>query len=150
MWQSLAAAVDFAHAVLMAAWVATIPLLFWHRWPRLTRACGVYAIAFIFVSRLSHQVLGECFLTAIARALWRLASPVDGSSEEWFTVRAARAVFHCAPSHHALSLACEGLILLTAAGALWSLHGWSRATASRAQPFTSFAHLVPRRSRSTS
>jgi hypothetical protein len=132
MWQSLAAAVDLAHAIFMTAWVLGLPLLFWHRWPRLTRAYGVYAIAFVVVSQISRQVLGECFLTTLARALYRLAAPSGISNGEWFTVRAARAVFQFAPSHRAISLVSEGLILLTAAGALWSLHTFSRRAARRA------------------
>lgn len=120
MWASLGSLVDFFHALAMASWVAGLPLLVWHRWPRLTRAYGIYAVSFIVLSQVSQMVLGECFLTTLARVCWDRA---DGaaSSSEWFTVRIAHAVFRMTPSHRAISLISEALILITAGGVLFSL-----------------------------
>jgi len=114
----LGACIDLLHALFMAAWVLALPLLFWHRWPRLTQAYALYAIAFIVANQLSQAFLGECFLTTLARASWRGALGADGSaaSDEWFTVRIAQAIFRLTPSHRAIKLASEGLILLTAVG----------------------------------
>jgi hypothetical protein len=131
MWAILAAGVDFVHALLMAAWVGGLWLLFCHRWPRLTRAYGVYAVAFIGVSQTSHWLLGECVFTTIARFCLRVSSaPV---SDEWFTVRVAQAVFHMAPSHRAVVWASESLILVTALGAIASHKVWDR---QRLRPHT--------------
>jgi hypothetical protein len=119
MWQVLGSMVDVVHALLMATWVLGLPLLFIRRWPSLTRAYGIYAISFILVSQLSQLALGECFLTTIARALWQRSSsgvPID--TNDWFTVRIAKWVFELTPSHRAISLVSELLILLTAVGAL--------------------------------
>src|SRR2546421_10813670 len=102
MWSMLGASLDLLHALLMAAWVLGLPLLFWRRPPGAARAYGVYAIGFIVVSQGSHAALGECFLTAVARACWRHASLLGGSaqvSNEWFTVRLSQAIFRLTPSH---------------------------------------------------
>ena len=142
MWSVLGATVDVAHALMMAAWVVGLPLLFWHQWPRATRAYGVYAIVFIVVSQVSHAILGECFLTTLARACW-LRAPLSGGaspvSDEWFTVRLARFVFRLSPSHRAISLASEALILLTAVGALLSIRKL-RTTRSGLPPLGSGSH----------
>ena len=114
---SLGAAVDVFHAFLMAAWLLGLPLLFWHRWPLLTRAYAAYAVVFVLVSRLSHAVLGECFLTTFARRLW-MNSDSPSETDEWFTVRLARLVFGLTPSHRVIALGSEALILITAFGVL--------------------------------
>jgi hypothetical protein len=110
----LGTAIDLIHATLMAAWALGLPLLFWHRWPRLTRAYAIYAVVFVVVNLVSRAILGECFLTTLARACWRQGSAP--ASEEWFTVRLANAVFRFTPSHHAISAVAEILILVTAIG----------------------------------
>ena len=126
MWAILAAGVDFVHALLMAAWVGGLPLLFWHRWPRFTRVYGVYAVAFILVSQGSHWLFGECFFTTIAR--WCARSSAAPISDEWFTVRVAQSVFRLTPSHRAIVWVSEALILMTALGALSSHKLWQRLT----------------------
>jgi len=121
MWSALAVVIDFVHALLMAAWFLGVPLLFWHRWPPLTRAYCVYAIAFIVVSQVSFLVLGECFLTTLARACALRAPQAGAVSDEWFTVRLAQAIFRLTPSHRGIKIASEVLILVTAFGMLRSL-----------------------------
>jgi hypothetical protein len=116
MGAQLGATVDLIHALLMAAWILGLPLLFWRRWPRWSRAYAIYAIAFVVVNQVSLALLGECFLTAIARACWQRAGGAAGATDEWFTVRLAQAVFHMTPSHRAIKVASEVLILLTAVG----------------------------------
>jgi hypothetical protein len=114
----LGAAIDVLHALLMAAWVLGLPLLFWHRYPRLTRDYAVYAIAFIVLNQASQALLGECFLTTLARAAWQ-STPGSGagaSPDEWFTVRLAQKVFDMTPSHRSIKLVSEALILVTAIG----------------------------------
>lgn len=132
MWAMLAAGVDLVHALLMAAWMGGLPLLFLHRWPRLTRAYGIYAVTFILVSQTSHWVLGECVFTTLAR--WCARSSSIPVSEEWFTVRLAQAVFHMTPSHRAIVWISEGLILVTAIGALASHKLWHPAMAHGGRP----------------
>jgi len=114
--------VDAVHALSMAVWVLGLPLLFWHRWPRLSIAYGVYAVGFVVATRLSDYVLGECFLTALARRFWT-AGAAGAGTEDWFTVRFARLVFGLTPSHRAIALASEALIFVTALGVLVSLRG---------------------------
>jgi hypothetical protein len=116
--QVLGSTVDVVHALLMAAWVVGLPLLFLRRWPRTTRIYGVYAISFIVMSQVSQITLGECFLTTISRGLWESSPGAARGSDEWFTVRLAKWVFDKTPSHRAIVLLSEFLILLTATGAL--------------------------------
>jgi hypothetical protein len=143
MWTWLAATTDFVHALLMSAWVLGLPLLFWRRRPRLTRAYGIYAIAFIVVSQVSHAVLGECVFTAVARWCAEHASSSSTPvSEEWFTVRAAQAIFHLTPSHRGVTWVSEALIFVTALGALsWANSGSlsRRRTPVRSRPSTACA-----------
>ncbi len=134
MWSTLAACVDFAHASLMAAWVLGLPLLFFRRWPRATRAYAVYAIAFVALNLASRALLGECFLTTLARACWQEAARAGGRvpvPREWFTVRMAEAVFRLTPSHRGIKLASEALIFVTAIGVLAS----SLSPRTRTGPF---------------
>ncbi len=130
MWAMLAVGVDLVHALLMAAWIGGLPLLFLHRWPRLTRAFGFYAVAFIVVSQISRWMLGECVFTTIAR--WCASSSSMPVSEEWFTVRLAQMIFRMTPSHRAVVWMSEGLILVTALGVLTSHNKlWRRPTTHR-------------------
>lgn len=119
MFGVAAAALDVLHALFMVMQVAGLPLLFWHRWPRLTRAYAIYAITFIVLNQLSRFALDECFLTTLARMLWARAAlaPTDVPSE-WFTVRLAQWVFHMTPSHRAVAIAGEVLMFVTALGVL--------------------------------
>lgn len=135
LWRVLGASVDFIHALAMASWVLGLPLLFWRKWPRLTRAYALYSIAFVVVLQVSHALLGECILTTAARALWQRA-PNEGASAstEWFTVRLAEAVFHLTPSHQAIKLVSEGLIVVTALGILMSLRNSKRSAPTAAPP----------------
>jgi hypothetical protein len=115
----LALFVDFLHALLMVAWVVGMPLLFWHRWPRLSHAYAIYAIAFVIVNVASGWILDECFLTTVARVLWRNAPTTPEHTEEWFTVRFSELVFHLTPSHRSIKVATKVLILTSAVGTLY-------------------------------
>jgi len=118
----LASVVDFVHAMLMAAWVLGLPLLFWHKHPRATRWYATYAVSFIVLYQGSRIFLGECFLTSLSRLLWESGGARPASSpNEWFTVRVAMAIFHLAPSHHAVTIARQILIFATAVGMLVSM-----------------------------
>jgi hypothetical protein len=137
MWRVLGASVDFMHATLMVAWVVGLPLLFWHRWPRATRAYAAFAIAFVLVNVVSRAILGECVLTTIARACWeRAPRPTDVRpiSREWFTVRIAEAIFRLTPTHRSITIVSEALITVTAVGMLVSLHHGARATHTASSP----------------
>jgi hypothetical protein len=132
MWQSFASVVDVLHALFMVVWVLGLPLLFVRRWPRLTRAYGVYAIVFIVLSQASERLLGECFLTSIAGDLWsRGDSATTAETNEWFTVRMAKWVFEMAPSHRSIVIVSEVLILATAVGVLLVLRGARSSRQSR-------------------
>jgi hypothetical protein len=150
MWATLGASVDFVHAVLMASWVVGMPLLFWHRWPRATRAYAVYAIVFIVINQASRLWLGECLLTTLARACWSRGSRgAEGASQEWFTVRLSEAVFRLTPSHGSIKLVSEALILVTAVGMLvWARHCQREARGSSRSGGTQVAgrdevHVLP-------
>ena len=131
----LAALLEFLHAVAMTAWVLGLPLLFWHRWPRLTRAYAWYAIAFVVLSQGSQWLLGDCFLTKWTDRLWDLASPPQATrASEWLTVRLAQAIFHLSPSHRAIVIASEALAIVSAAGMLVSRRHLRRPASLPAMP----------------
>jgi hypothetical protein len=113
--------IDVLHALLMLLWVLGLPLLLWHRWPRLTRGYAWYAVVFIVVNLASQYALGECFLTTIARHFWEHASNVPEHLDDWFTIRFSDLVFRMTPSHVAVKRATQGLIFLTAVGMLYTM-----------------------------
>jgi hypothetical protein len=118
----VASFVDFLHAALMALWVLGLPLLFWHRFPRLTLGYAAYAIAFVVLNQLSMLLLNECFLTTLARVFWSATPHGGGTSvDEWFTVRFAREVFSLTPSHVTIKRLSEAFILVTAVGMVFTM-----------------------------
>jgi len=122
MFPILGSLVDFLHALLMVAWVAGLPLLFWHRYPRATRWYAIYAVVFIVLNQASHLLLGHCFLTSLAAWLWAQGgAPPASAPGEWLTVRIAMAVFHLTPSHRSINILAEALICVTAVGMLVSM-----------------------------
>lgn len=132
-WMIAGATVDVVHALLMVAWLVGLPLLFYRRWPRLTRAYAIYALAFIVLYQVSDIALGECFLTTVARSFWQRA-PADlmgGASQEWFTVRLVQKVFDMTPSYRSITLTAQALVVLTALGALYALSPWGRRLRQR-------------------
>ena len=115
MWSALGVAVDLVHALAMASWLLGLPLLFVRRWPRARLWYALYAAAFIVLSQASMLLMGECFLTSLTRWCWA-HGPMHAASNDWFTVRLARAVFGMAPSRRIISWLSEALVLATAAG----------------------------------
>lgn len=122
MYPVLGSLVDFVHALLMVAWVAGLPLLFWRKYPRLTAGYAVYSIGFIVAYQVSRLVFhGECFMTALSRWFWEKGG-APSAPEEWFTVRVATAIFRMTPSHKAVNMTAQALILITAMGMLVTLY----------------------------
>ena len=130
MWTALGVGVDLIHALAMVAWLVGLPLLFVRRWPRARLAYAAYAVLFIVASQASMIVLDECFLTTLTRWCWS-HDPANVVSNDWFTVRLARAVFGMAPSRHVVSRISEALVLATAAGVIVSVLRAHRHAAPR-------------------
>ena len=132
MWRVLGSTTDVIHALLMVAWVVGLPLLFARRWPRARRVYAIYAVVFVVLSQGSQALLGECFLTTLARWFWEY--PSDGlppaAVDEWFTVRLARTVFGLSPPYRAITLISEILAAVTALGVLFHLHHERRSRKS--------------------
>jgi hypothetical protein len=124
MWRALGSTTDFVHALLMLAWVLGLPLLFASRWPRWRRAYAIYAVVFVVLSQGSQALLGECFLTTLARWFWEHphVGPPPVGVDEWFTVRLARTVFRLSPPYRTITIISEVLATATAAGVLYYLH----------------------------
>jgi hypothetical protein len=118
---TLASFVDLTHGMLMIAWGLGFPLLFWHRFPRLSRTYMWFALAFVVVSVVSHEVLGECFLTTLARELWERGGGYRG--REPFTVLFANTVAGIRPTTRQAVLAWELGIFVTSAASLWCWRG---------------------------
>ncbi len=122
MWHVLGASVDLIHALAMVVWVVALPLLFVRRWPRATFAYAIYALTFVVLNQVSQWVLGECFLTTIARSFYEHRGPkAPPASHEWFTVRLAEAIFSLSPSRRSITIASEVLIMITAIGAIYTV-----------------------------
>jgi hypothetical protein len=119
MFPVIGSVIDFLHALLMVGWIAGLPLLFWHRFPRATRAYAVYAVVFVTINLVSRWVLGECVLTTLARWFWEHGgAPPRSAPNEWFTVRLSMLVFHLTPTHATIKRLSELLITVTAIGML--------------------------------
>jgi hypothetical protein len=116
----LAAGVDFVHALAMLVWGLGLPLLVWHRHHGLSRTYMWFAIAFVAVSVASHQLLGECVLTTLARHLWQAGGGYrDGIP---FTALLANTVAGLRPSTREVVLLWELAIVATSIGSLWCWH----------------------------
>jgi hypothetical protein len=142
--------VETIHATFMVAYFVGIPLLFFHRWPRVSRIYAVYEVAFVVFSQGSKLVWGHCFLTPLAGGLWHRSGAAIATNE-WFTVRLSNLVFHSAPSHRIISWIGDAFVLVTAIGAVLRLrshadrHPSSQrnviGAAPAAVPLTASAHL---------
>jgi hypothetical protein len=116
----LAMGVDLVHVLTMLAWGVGLPLLFWHRFERLSFFYTLFATAFVVATVASRLSLGECFLTTLARELWTASG---GYRERVpFTVILANTVAGLRPSARSAVLAWEAAILVTSLGSLWSWH----------------------------
>ena len=115
-----ASSVDVLHVMAMIVWGVGLPLLVWHRFPALSRVYAWYAAAFVVLSVASNQVLGECFLTTLARHLWEAA----GSHRERvpFTVVLANTVAGVRPTTREAVLVWQAAILATSVGTLFYWH----------------------------
>lgn len=119
----LAETVDLAHALSMLAWGLGLPLLAWHRFPRLSRAYMWFAIAFVLVSVVSHHVLGECVLTTGARWLWHASGrPRDAAP---FMTLLVNNIAGIRPTNRSVVHAWELAVLATSVGSLWC---WARTS----------------------
>jgi hypothetical protein len=107
MYQFLAIFVDVIHTLAMLVWGIGLPLLLWHRWPRLSRAYLWYALVFVVVSVGTHRLYGECFLTKLARDLRALGDPNVLSDYASFSVRLVNFVAGIRPSERSAVLAWE-------------------------------------------
>lgn len=117
VYAALAAAVEVTHALAMIVWGLGLPLLVWHRYEKLSRAYMWYAIGFVVMSVTSNQILGECFLTTLARHLWLAGGGYrDGVP---FTVLFANAVAGIRPTAREAVLTWQAAIVLTSIGTLW-------------------------------
>ena len=113
----LAAATDVVHVAAMLAWGLGMPLLFWHRFPRWTRAYMWFSMVFVVVSVASRALLGECFLTTLARELWNSGG---GFRERVpFTVIATEWIAGIRPTTREAVLLWEVAVFATSAGGLW-------------------------------
>jgi hypothetical protein len=133
----LAVLVDVIHALAMAIWALGLPLLVWHRAVRLTKAYAWYAVVFVSLNLASQLLLGECFLTTLARACWAQAgSSAPTNVDDWASVRFAELVFRMTPSHTAVMRLSQLLILATAVGVLHTVRklGPSKRRGSAREP----------------
>jgi len=113
----VAAAVEFSHGLVMVLWGLGLPLLLWHRFQRLSRLYMWLSLAFVGGSVLSHQLLGECVLTALARWLWQRAGvPVE---EVPFIVQLTNQIARIRPSARSAVLMWEAAIAIYCMGFLW-------------------------------
>jgi hypothetical protein len=128
LFRGLAAGVDLLHAGTMLLWGLGMPLLFWQRYPLLSRAYARFAIVFVLVSVLSHQLIDECVLTTLARELWALGGTTR--SELPFTVLFVNAVSGIRFTARGAVLLWETAVLTTSIGVVWYWRGRSRRSPS--------------------
>ena len=106
----LAATVEFGHGLMMVLWGLGLPLLLWHRFERLSRL-------YMWLSLVSHQLLGECVLTTLARQLWQSAGVATDHVP--FIVRFTNQVARIRPSTRGAVLIWEAAILIYCVAFLW-------------------------------
>jgi hypothetical protein len=132
VYAALAAAVEVTHGLAMVVWGLGLPLLVWHRYERLSRAYMWYAIVFVVISVTSNQILGECFLTTLARHLWLTGGGFRAGVP--FAMLFANAVAGIRPTAREAVLAWQLAIVLTSIGTLWCWRKTQSASTGRAEP----------------
>ncbi len=113
--------VDALHATAMIAWVVGLPLLFWHGRPTWSRMYLWYALAFVVFTRVSHELLGECALTTLARYL-RTVGGAGLQEHTSFMVRAVNGVAGLRFSEQSAVLVWEWSVFLCSFGMLVYLY----------------------------
>jgi hypothetical protein len=108
---------DLIHALAMLVWGLGLPLLVWHRYPRASRFYMWFALAFVSVSMLSHQLLGECFLTTLAREFWEASGGLRERVP--FTVLMVNAISGMRPKEREAVLLWEVAVFVSSVGSLW-------------------------------
>jgi hypothetical protein len=131
VYRLLAIVVDLTHASVMLAWGLGLPLLFWHRFEKLSHFYTLFAMAFVLTTLGSHLLLGECFLTSLARMLWQASGALQENVP--FTVILTNTIAGIRPSTRGAVLAWELAVLVTSLGSLWS---WRKARSRRAAKLT--------------
>lgn len=126
VYELMAMTVDVTHAAAMLVWGLGLPLLFWHRFERLSHWYTWFAASFVVTTVLSRIALGECFLTTLARELWEAAGGFRDHVP--FTVVLVSTVAGLRPTTRTAVLLWELAVLFTSLGSLWS---WRRAHARR-------------------
>lgn len=117
----IAVTIDVLHALFMMVWIIGLPLLFWHRFPKLTLTYACYAVVFIIINQVSHYTLGECILTTISRWFWQHSGQHE-PTEQWFSIRFAKWIFGLTPTHRDIKVTGEIIIAICAAGGLYSIY----------------------------
>ncbi|MEZ4223314.1 MAG: hypothetical protein R3B13_20380 [Polyangiaceae bacterium] len=112
VFELLGAAVDGFHALAMVVWGLGLPLLFFQRWQHLTRAFVWYSLVFLSVSVLSYFVLGECFLTTLAREAYEAGHNPELREHTTFIVRTVEFVAGIRPSSRAAVLIWEAALFV--------------------------------------
>jgi hypothetical protein len=115
----LAVSIDVFHALVMMFWIIGLPLLFWHKFPKLTIYYCFFGILFVIVNQISHYTLGECILTTLSKWCWNHTEANHPSTQEWFSVRFANFIFGLTPSHRDIKVFSEIIILISIVGNLY-------------------------------
>lgn len=117
----IAVSIEVLHALVMAFWILGLPLLFWHRFPKLTIGYACYAVVFITINQICYYTLGECILTTIARWFWQHSGQHE-PTEQWFSIKFAKLIFGLTPTHRAVKIAGQILIAICALGGFYSIY----------------------------
>lgn len=120
LFRALAAFTDLLHIGFMLVWGLGLPLLFWRRFPRLSRAYMWFTLLFVSVTVTSHALLGECFLTTIARDFWTRGAGFRDRVP--FTVLVTDWVAGFRPDSREAVLIWELAVFASSAGCLWYWH----------------------------
>jgi len=126
MFELLSAVVDVLHALAMLVWGLGLPLLFWHRWPKLSRGYMTYSLLFVTGSVLSQLALGECFLTTLARHLQDGGTNTFLREKTSFTVRLVEVVAGLRPSERTAVRLWELAIFVASVSMLFYMRRHSR------------------------
>jgi hypothetical protein len=124
LFRALAALTDLIHVAFMLLWGLGLPLLFWQRFPKLSRAYMWFTLAFVSVTVASHAALGECFLTTLARELWTRGAGFREHAP--FTVLVTDWVAGVRPDSREAVLIWELAVFASSAGCLWYWHRTGR------------------------
>jgi hypothetical protein len=107
--------IELFHILVIVLLFCAVPFLYVHKWRWLTITSTIYSAIFIIGNRLSQLILGQCFITKLAKI-----AGGNWDDGEWFIIKMSRVLYGFVPSKGQISYIEYGMILIVIIGIAFS------------------------------